>query len=46
MATEINLHEVIADLSQQTAKLTQENAVLRAVIRAQNNQPLAQELDK
>lgn len=33
--TNIDLHDVIADLSRQIAKLTQENAILRAVIAAQ-----------
>ena len=41
--TDINLHDVIADLSRQIARLTQENAILRAVITSQARAKTAEE---
>ena len=34
---DIDLHSVISDLSQKVASLTQENAILKAVVRAQQD---------
>lgn len=40
---DIDLHSVISDLSQKVAVLTQENAILKAVVRAQQDAMSAKE---